>query len=121
MAINHYTEASAYRKAIEAALGSNQWERAHKLASSYMSEREVGMLYISQAQKLEAKGQLKEAEKLYLTVDEPDLAINIYKKARKYDSMVRLVAAHRKELLKETHQFLAQHLEAESNLKDAEL
>ena len=178
MAINHYTEASAYPKAIEAALGSrqwvkaaqmvenlatdtakpffrrlarhyeeaqqyeeaekywvqaeatqlavemytkaNQWERAHKLASSYMTEREVGMLYIAQAQKLEAQGKLKDAERLYLTINEADLAINMYKKARKYDAMVRLVATHRKELLKETHQFLAQHLETEGNLRDAE-
>ena len=82
---------------------ANQWERAHKLASSYMTEREVGMLYIAQAQKLEAQGKLKDAERLYLTINEADLAINMYKKARKYDAMVRLVATHRKELLKETH------------------
>ena len=78
------------------------------------------MLYIAQAQKLEAQGKLKDAERLYLTINEADLAINMYKKARKYDAMVRLVATHRKELLKETHQFLAQHLEAEGNLRDAE-
>jgi hypothetical protein len=32
-------------------------------------------------------------------VHEPDLAINMYKKARKYDDMIRLVASFRKELL----------------------
>ena len=69
---------------------------------------------------MEAQGKLKEAELLFIKVNEPDLAINMYKKQRKYDAMVRLVAKHRKELLKETHQFLAQHLESEGNLKDAE-
>merc|ERR1719231_779170 len=120
MAINHYTEAEATQLAVEMYTKANQWERAHKLASSYMTEREVGMLYIAQAQKLEAQGKLKDAERLYLTINEADLAINMYKKARKYDAMVRLVATHRKELLKETHQFLAQHLETEGNLRDAE-
>ena len=115
-----WVEAQSPQMAVEMYTKANQWEKAHKLASSYMSEREVGMLYIAQAQKLEAQGKLKDAERLYLTINEADLAINMYKKARKYDAMVRLVATHRKELLKETHQFLAQHLEAEGNLRDAE-
>jgi intraflagellar transport protein 172 len=44
----------------------------------------------------------------------------MYKKHRKFDAMVRLVGQHRKELLKETHQYLAQQLEMENNLKQAE-
>jgi len=32
---------------------------------------------------------LKEAEKLYIMVNEPDLAINMYKKNRHYDQMIR--------------------------------
>eukprot|EP00618_Florenciella_parvula_P017071 CAMPEP_0119543784 /NCGR_PEP_ID=MMETSP1344-20130328/54343_1 /TAXON_ID=236787 /ORGANISM="Florenciella parvula, Strain CCMP2471" /LENGTH=1740 /DNA_ID=CAMNT_0007588171 /DNA_START=113 /DNA_END=5335 /DNA_ORIENTATION=- len=115
-----YVAAQATQLAVEMYTKNNLWEKAHKLATSYMSEREVGMLYISQAQRMEAQGKLKEAERLYLTVNEPDLAINMYKKQRKYDAMVRLVASYRKELLKETHQFLAQHLESEGNLREAE-
>jgi len=57
---------------------------------------------------------------LYLTVHEPDLAINMYKKQRKYDQMIRLVTTYRKELVKETHLHLAQQLEMEGNLRDAE-
>jgi len=178
MAINHFIEAKAYQKAIEAALNARQhsralqlvdvidsdisrpyykqlarhyeearqhdlaercyvsagqpqmavemhtrlghWELAHKLATSYMSEGEVGRLYIAQAQKLEAQGRFREAEKLYLTVKERDLAINMYKKHRRFDDMVRLVQEHRPDLLKETHQFLAQTLEMEGSLRDAE-
>ena len=65
---------------------------------------------VPQAQALEGRGKLKEAEKLYLTMQEPDLAINMYKKARKYDQMIRLVTTFRKDLLKETHLHLAQQL-----------
>jgi len=116
----YYVAAQSTKVAVEMYTKNSMWDRAHKLATSYMSEREVGMLYISQAQRMEAQGKLKEAEQLYIKVNEPDLAINMYKKQRKYDAMVRLVAKHRKELLKETHQFLAQHLESEGNLRDAE-
>ena len=49
---------------------ANRWEAAHKLASSYMSEGEVRVLYMEQAQKMEAGGSLLEAEKLYLQVGE---------------------------------------------------
>jgi intraflagellar transport protein 172 len=116
----YFVAAQAPKLAVEMYTKNSQWDKAHKLATSYMSEREVSMLYISQAQRMEAQGKLKEAEQLYVKVNEPDLAINMYKKQRKYDDMVRLVAKHRKELLKETHQFLAQHLESEGNLREAE-
>ena len=91
-----YVAAAAPKLAVEMYTKAAMWDRAHKLATSYMSEREVSMLYISQAQRMEAQGKLKEAEQLYVKVNEPDLAINMYKKQRKYDAMVRLVAKHRK-------------------------
>ena len=55
-----------------------------------------------------------QAERLYTTVNEPDLAIAMYKKARMYDHMVRLVSKYRKDLLKDTHMHLAQQLETEA-------
>ena len=106
--------------AVEMHTKLGHWEVAHKIAMSYMKEGEVSLLYINQAQKLEAKGRLKEAEKLYLSVKEKDLAINMYKKHRRFEDMVRLVQEHRPDLLKETHQFLAQTLEMEGSLRDAE-
>lgn len=44
----------------------------------------------------------------------------MYKKAKRYDAMVRLVGKHRPDVLKETHQYLAQQLEMEGSLKEAE-
>ena len=85
-----------------------------------MSQAEVAMLYITQAHRLESSGKLKEAERLYVMVHEPDLAINMYKKNRRYDDMIRLVTSYRKDLLTETHLHLAQQLETEGNFKLAE-
>ena len=106
--------------AVEMYTKLGRWEVAHKLATSYMSEGEVGLLYINQAQKLEQQGHFREAEKLYVTVKERDLAINMYKRNRRFDDMVRLVSEFRPDLLKETHQFLAQTLEMEGSLREAE-
>ena len=44
-------------------------------------------MYIAQAQRLEEQGRFKEAEKLYISVQEPDLAISMYKKQRQYDQV----------------------------------
>jgi intraflagellar transport protein 172 len=82
-----------------------------------MSEEAVGTMYIKQAQRLEREGDFKLAERLYVIIDEPDLAINMYKKARQYDNMVRLVKSNRPDLLKETYLHLAQQQEMEGNLK----
>jgi intraflagellar transport protein 172 len=106
--------------AVEMHIRLGHTEVAHKLAMNYMSEGEVGLLYINQAQKLENQGRLREAEKLYLTVQEKDLAINMYKKHRRFDDMIRLVQEHRPNLLKDTHLFLAQTLEMETSFRDAE-
>lgn len=65
-------------------------------------------------------GNFKDAEKLYITIGEPDMAINMYKLRKDYDSMIRLVSIYHKNLLNETHLFLAKNLEADGNLKLAE-
>ena len=67
------------------------WEQAHQLASKHLDKSEVSKMYIGQAQELEEQGRFKEAEKLYISVQEPDLAISMYKKQRQYDNMIRLV------------------------------
>ena len=41
---------------------------------------QVHKLYIARAKQLEGMRQLKEAEKLYVIVGEPDFAISMYKR-----------------------------------------
>ena len=73
------------------------------MAKNNLPQNEIVNLYTKQAQKLEEKGNLKDAEKLYITVDQPDDAIQMYKKASSYDNMIRLISKFRKNLLKTTH------------------
>ncbi|KAJ3030518.1 hypothetical protein HK097_005620, partial [Rhizophlyctis rosea] len=120
LAEKYYVAAEKPQVAVDMYTKAGKWEKAHNLATSYMSREEVAFLYISQAKEMETKGKLKEAEKLYLTVNEPDLAINMYKTHKQYDHMIRLVTAYHKDLLGETHLYLGRTLEAEGNLKGAE-
>lgn len=52
-----------------------------------MNKDEVTVMFVSQAQQLEEQGKFRQAEKLYLFVDEPDLAITMYKKHRQFDQV----------------------------------
>ena len=115
-----YLRGGAPQDAVEMYSKTNKWEKAHKVATQHMTQAEVAMLYITQAHRLEQAGKFKEAERLYVMVHEPDLAINMHKKNRRYDDMIRLVTSYRKELLTETHLHLAQQLETEGNFKLAE-
>ena len=90
------------------------------MAKDNLPNNDIVSLYIKQAQKLESKNNLKDAEKLYMTVEEPDLAIQMYKKAGQFDNMIRLISKYRKNLLKDTHQAIAQKFQQEGNLKMAE-
>ncbi|ESP05446.1 hypothetical protein LOTGIDRAFT_228027 [Lottia gigantea] len=116
-----YVEAGCTRDAVDMYNNAGKWERAHKLAATYMKGDDVSTLYISQAKQLEEQGKFKDAEKLYVAVEEPDLAITMYKKQRLYGDMIRLVKTYHPDLLQDTHLHLAKEMEGENNLRQAEL
>ncbi|XP_069035784.1 intraflagellar transport protein 172 homolog [Lepisosteus oculatus] len=115
-----YIKGGHIKDAIDMYTQAGQWEQAHKLAVKCMTQEDVSALYISRAQELEKQGKYKDAERLFATVDEPDLAITMYKKNKMYDDMIRLVAKHHRDLLTETHLHLAKELEGESRFQEAE-
>ncbi|NXP39291.1 IF172 protein, partial [Leiothrix lutea] len=115
-----YIKGGQTKDAIDMYTQAGLWEQAHKLALKCMSQEEVTVLYITQAQEMERQGKYKEAERLYITVNEPDLAITMYKKCKMYDEMVSLVAKYHKDLLGDTHLHLGKELEAEGRLQEAE-
>ncbi|XP_043365854.1 intraflagellar transport protein 172 homolog isoform X3 [Dermochelys coriacea] len=115
-----YIKGDRPKDAIEMYTQAGLWEQAHKLATKCMRQEDVSVLYITQAQEMEKQGKYKEAERLYITVEEPDLAITMYKKCKMYDEMIRLVAKYHKDLLSDTHLHLGKELETEGRLQEAE-
>ena len=115
-----FVKAGEYVEAFEMYVRANKWEKANALIIHYLPESQYRTIQVQEAQKFEAEGHFKEAEKMYLSAGEPDLAINMYKKAKMFDHMIRLVMKFRADLLKDTHHHLAQSLEMEGNLKQAE-
>ncbi|XP_012868986.1 PREDICTED: intraflagellar transport protein 172 homolog [Dipodomys ordii] len=115
-----YTKGDRTKDAIDMYTQAGRWEQAHKLAMKCMRPEDVSVLYITQAQEMEKQGKYREAERLYVTVEEPDLAISMFKKHKLYDDMIRLVGKHHPDLLSDTHLHLGKELEAEGRLQEAE-
>ena len=116
----YYVRCGAPADAVEMYTRADRWDAAHRVAVHHMSDSEASVIYSRRARELEAAARYKEAERMYLAVKQQDMAINMYKKAKMYDQMVRLVGTYRKDLLTETHLHLAQQLEGEGDLKQAE-
>lgn len=121
MAEKLYVEAGCTSETVDMYNTAGKWEKAHEMASRYMKSDDVSTLYISQARQLEEQGKFKEAEKLFVAVKEPDLAISMYKKQKMYSDMVRLVKVHHPDLLQDTYIHLAKELEGEGNWRQAEI
>ncbi|XP_066234732.1 intraflagellar transport protein 172 homolog isoform X2 [Saccopteryx leptura] len=115
-----YIKGDRIKDALDMHTQAGRWEQAHKLAMKCMRPEDVSVLYITQAQEMEKQGKYREAERLYVTVEEPDLAITMFKKHKLYDDMIRLVGKYHPDLLSDTHLHLGKELEAEGRLQEAE-
>lgn len=87
---------------------AGKWEAAQKVARGYLPEGELQKFYSRRAREFEAARQWKDAEKAYLSAGETEMAVNMYKKNKMWDNMLRLVQMHRREGLTQAHLLVAQ-------------
>lgn len=113
--------AEQYRDAVDLLNRHGQWERAYDLAEKYLGAEIVRDMFIDMATKLEADAKYRDAEKVLIAINEPDMAISMYKRLEQYDAMVRLVERYHRDLLQSTHLHLARQLEAKLKFKLAEV
>ncbi|XP_068609645.1 intraflagellar transport protein 172 homolog [Brachionichthys hirsutus] len=99
---------------------AGRWEEAYKLAVKCMTEEEIKELYVSKARELERDGKFKDAERLFVTVNEADHAIIMYKENGLFDDACRVVAKYYPDSLMETFQNIAKMLQTESKFAEAE-
>ncbi|XP_060519882.1 intraflagellar transport protein 172 homolog [Cylas formicarius] len=116
-----YLACGMYKEAVNVYNEAGQWDKAYAIASKYLDQGEVSDMYIARAEQLEEAGKYRDAEKLYLSVNSPDLAIAMYKRAEQYDNMIRLVENYHPNLLQTTHLHLGQQLEGQGKHRAAEI
>lgn len=83
-----YLRAEMYSEIVSMYNDIHQWEKGFQIAKTHLEETERVRIYTKLAEKLEAEGKLKDAEKIYILIDSPDLAIAMYKRTERYESMV---------------------------------
>lgn len=113
--------AELYKEAVDLLNSHGQWEKAYDIAEKYLGKNIVRDMFIDMATKLEDEKKLRDAEKVLLTINEPDLAITMYKRLEQYDSMIRLVEQYHRDRVDDTHLNLAKELEAKGKFKTAEI
>ncbi|XP_070491879.1 intraflagellar transport protein 172 homolog [Chironomus tepperi] len=113
--------AEMYTEAIELLNKHNKWEKSFDIAEQYLEGDEISRLFGDVARKLEEDKKFRDAEKVYITMSQPDKAIEMYKNVEMYDAMIRLVERYHKEHLEATHLQLARQLEEKGRLKNAEV
>ena len=119
LAEQYYVKAGLSQEAVDMYIKAGLWEEAYSIAVDCMGQEELQELYSGRAKQLEEEGKLKEAERLYLIIEEADMAISMYKRAKRYEAMVKLVATHHPDLLTETHLHLAKVRPDHSHLQHA--
>ncbi|KAJ1528639.1 hypothetical protein ONE63_007034 [Megalurothrips usitatus] len=115
-----YSQAGMFKEAVEMYNKAGLWEKAHMIANQHLQSKEVNDMYTEQAALLQQQGKFREAEKLFVSVGQPDAAISMYKQQKQYDQMMRLVSQYHADLVQTTHLHLGQQLEAESSYASAE-
>ncbi|KAK4337394.1 hypothetical protein RND71_043341 [Anisodus tanguticus] len=116
-------ERSLAATAVKLLNEQKQFVRAFSLVKDElaMNEEDTKEIFFKLGTQFEKDGKLKDAEKIYLLCDQADKAISMYKDAKQYDSMIRLVSQYYPDLLIETHRHLAKDLEKDKLYSKAEL
>lgn len=115
-----YLHSDMYEEIVEMYNQTGQWEKAYAIAEQYINVNKIKTTFIEKCKKLEEEEKFKEAERLYLIIDEPDLAISMFKNHKQYENMLRLVRNYHSDLVDTTLLHLAQECEESKNYKQAE-
>eukprot|EP00055_Hartaetosiga_balthica_P012104 m.57788 g.57788 ORF g.57788 m.57788 type:complete len:1739 (-) comp7836_c0_seq1:151-5367(-) len=126
-AVRDYNNASKYyvksrdiRTAVDMFVAAGKWDEAHQLSSKFLAKEDVADLYLKKASELEEQHKYKDAEKLYVSVDEPDYAINMYKRINQHDDMIRLIEKYHPDLLMDSYDHLANEMKEDGKYAQAE-
>lgn len=92
-----------------------KWDKAESLSKKFLQDDSHKDEICKEAENFEKIGKYKEAEKLYLIANEPKIAIAMYKDAKQYDNMIRLVSKYSEENLKEAYIMIANLIKNEPN------
>lgn len=119
LAEKYYIKAGKIEEALKMYLKNDKVKESIRVAKDNLKEEGMKDMLAKHAKNLESEGSFEVAEKLYIEIKKPELAIKMYKAQGNWDRMLRLFAHYRPENLKEAHLLIARKLEEEGNLERA--
>ncbi|OUC47010.1 putative WD domain, G-beta repeat protein, partial [Trichinella nativa] len=121
MAEKFYCMAGLQKIAVSMYNKAKRYDDGYRIAVKCMDEDEVNEVYLKEAQDLEKRGLLRDAERLYCAIEQPNRAISMYKQAGQHEQMMRLIEQYHSDHLDKAHNHLAQELQEEEKYKEAEI
>lgn len=115
-----YKQAGEGKAAVDMYITAGKHDSAYKAARSSMAEGEVTSLFVDTAKRMADVGNTRGAEKLYCQVRAYDAAIAMYRAARQWEAMMRVVLQYRPDLAREARLHAAKELAGEGNARAAE-
>lgn len=123
-AINHYIEAGASTKAIDAAMTARQWHKAEQLLDQASMGHDPGFaypLYEKLAAHYASSRHFDQAERAYIKSNRPQRAVEMHVQASQYEKAHRVAKNHLSQSERiELYSSLAQTLEQQNKLSEAE-
>eukprot|EP00698_Gefionella_okellyi_P025059 TRINITY_DN9055_c0_g1_i1.p1 TRINITY_DN9055_c0_g1~~TRINITY_DN9055_c0_g1_i1.p1 ORF type:complete len:1722 (-),score=456.28 TRINITY_DN9055_c0_g1_i1:33-5198(-) len=107
-------------EAVSMHLRAGRLEAAKALCVKHLGDGAVKTMFVREAERAEAAGSYRDAEKLLIAADLADTAISMYKKSRRFDDMLRLVGQYHRDLLANQHQLVAKAMQDDGEYKQAE-
>jgi intraflagellar transport protein 172 len=115
-----FLKAGMNRSVILMYIQNGLWDKLSEEAIDLLTEDELYNIYSKEAERMVNDDKLNEAEKLYLLLNRPQEAIEVWKRAGRYDEALALVSSHCYDLYEETNQFVAKEKEKCGQLNEAE-
>lgn len=123
-AINHYIEAGAQTKAIDAAMSARQWHKAEQLLDQAFHGADQSFalpFYEKLASHYAHARQFEQAERSFIKSSRPQRAVQMYAEHGQYEKAHRVAKAHMAPAERtELYISLAQNLEQAGKLSEAE-
>ena len=120
LAEKYYIQSNNKEKAFQMYVENKKIREATKFAKENFSEEKMTLLYKNIAKNCQKEKNFEFAEKLYIEIKKPELAIKMYKGLENWDKMLKLFSIYRPNDLKKAHILIGKNLEKSGNFLKAE-
>ena len=90
------------------------------MAKQFLSAPEMNRLFADEGKILENAARYRDAEQLYISSKQLDLALSMYQHLKHYDNVIGLISIHKPDQVAEVHTEIAWQLQRDGNRKLAE-